>query len=367
MLNAPDTKTSTRILGTGSALPGRDLPGAVMTNARLTDLMAEARTQLRSRGHAARFELSTPEFPEERIGIQRRRILDERLTVRDMAVEAARHALARSGIDRERIRAVVVSTVSQDSLLPSVATTVQARLALPQEAAAFDVTLGCTGFVAALDVASRMLAGAPQGSCALIVATETMLRVLDACDRTTCPIFGDAAAAVVVERSGPSEVVWKTLGELGLRIEIKAPLESSAPVMRFRCRDDRLFVSEDVRCRRSARMDGNRVYREMARLVPESIADYLEARDMTIDDVDLFVFHQANRRMIESFARDRRLRLPDAKVPCNIADVGNTSSASIPLLLDELRERGELPPDSRVLLIGFGSGYSLAITQVSLS
>lgn len=367
MLKPPETTTSIRILGTGSALPGRDLPGAVMTNSRLSGLMEEARCELRARGHAARFEISTPEFPEQRIGIQRRHILDERLTVRDMAVEAARTALARSGIDRERIRAIVVSTVSQDSMLPSVATTVQARLALPQQAAAFDVTLGCTGFVAALDVASRMLAGAPDESCALIVSTETMLRVLDACDRTTCPIFGDAAAAVIVERRGPSEVVWKTLGELGLRIEIKSPLEAATPVMRFRCRDDRLFVSEDLRCRRSARMDGNRVYREMARLVPECIADYLESRSMTVDDIDLFVFHQANRRMIDSFARDRRLRLPDRKVPCNIADVGNTSSASIPLLLDELANRGDLRRDARVLLIGFGSGYSLAITQVSIS
>ena len=353
-----------RILGSASALPGRDLPGAVLANARLSELMEDARVELEQKGLPADFEASAPDFPERRLGIRERRVLDESLSVRDMAIVAGRRALEQAEVDPQRISAIIVSTVTQKEAVPAIATSVQAALGLSTHAAAFDVSLGCTGFVAALDVASGLLAA--RGGVALVIAAEAMLRVIDACDRATCAVFGDGAGAVVVERTGSrvgSPVAWTTLGQEGSRIRI-AP--AASPVMRVRCADSRLRIQADPTSTRRVTMDGNRVYRDMLRLVPERIDAYLSERRAAIDDFDRVVFHQANARMIDAIARDARLRIPTNKLPINIADVANTSSASIPLLLGELARDGELQPRERMLVVGFGTGYSLAISELRL-
>ncbi|MCB9890407.1 MAG: ketoacyl-ACP synthase III [Planctomycetes bacterium] len=324
-----------RILGIGGALPGRDLQGAVLSNARLTELMEDARVQLQGRGARCDFAASSPDFPERRIGISQRHVLDERLTARDLAIVAARRALENAEIDVSRVRAIIVSSVTQERVVPAIATSVQSALGLPVHAAAFDLSLGCTGFVAALDVASGMLAGTEAGSVALVVA-----------------------------RSGKrSPAAWTTRGEDGAKIAIESTASQSPP-MRFRCRDGRLFVEADEVSARRVTMSGNHVFRDMLRIVPERVAQYMRERDLGIEDIDRFVFHQANARMLDAISSDARLRIPAHKLPSNIADVGNTSSASIPLLLDELSRRGELRLGERLLLVAFGSGYSLAITEL---
>lgn len=353
-----------RILGTGGVLPGRDVPGAVLSNARLTELMEEARIRLQRRGLPAAFPPSSPDFPERRIGIRQRRVLDEASSVRDMAILAGKRALEHAEVDPKRVHAVVVSTVTRDRVVPAIATSVQAALGIPLRAAAFDVSLGCTGFVAALDVAAGLLAGGGADAVALVIGAEAMIRAVDACDRSTCAVFGDGAGAVVVERTGSgtgSPVSWTTRGEGGARITIEPATE---PVMRVRCRNGRLCIDEDHAFRHRVTMDGNRVYRDMVRLVPECVAGHLEERGATTGDIDRFVFHQANARMLQAIARDPRLRIPAHKLPTNIAEIGNTSSASIPLLLAELARAGALRSSQRLLLIGFGTGYSLAITEL---
>ena len=184
-----------------AVLPGRDVPGSEMTNADLSGLMAQVAEEFARRGVAREVPISTPEFPQARIGIHSRRVLDESLSARDLAVAAADRALRSACVDADNVRCVVVSTVTSDRVVPSIATTVHDRLGLPCSAPAFDLRVGCNGFLSALDVGHRFLIGQPEGAAALVVGAETMIRVLDASDRATCSIFGDGGGVVVLQRT----------------------------------------------------------------------------------------------------------------------------------------------------------------------
>ncbi|MEM7201731.1 MAG: ketoacyl-ACP synthase III [Planctomycetota bacterium] len=353
--------------GVTSVLPGCDVPGAVLTNARLADLVDEVRADLRRRGIDDPRPACAAEFPAERIGIEQRRVLDATSSVRDLAVTAAQRAVDAAGVDGARIRCVLVTTATPDQLVPALATTVHEELGLATDATAVDVTMGCSGFVAALDLADRFLATCPRGSLALVLAAEAMTRVMDAGDRNTCVVFGDGAGAALVEPD-PARgraVTMRTWGSCGPRIVIGAPAPSDElPAYRFVARAGRVEVRSDRSCQKRVVMDGRAVFRDMVRLVPETLATVLGDR---LNDMDAFALHQANARLLESVADAPALQLDPERFLLNIATVGNTSSASIPILLAQARAAGRLAPGSRVALCGFGSGYSIGVAEVEVA
>lgn len=357
-----------------STLPVRDVPGATLTNAGLSDLMARVPGAYADRGLTREVALSSPEFPEERLGVRSRGILDEAWSSRELAVRSAQDALAASGTDVADLRCILVSTVTPDRNFPALATSVHRALGAPGDAEAHDVTVGCSGFLVALGIATRRLAQEPEGATAVVVASETMVRLTDASDRTTCTIFGDGAGAVVLRRCDRGRLrpirVW-TLGEHGARIETRAADREGEragngdgrpePLFRFTSRSGRLALEEDLVSRQRLVLDGRRVFRDMVRTLPGKILAYLDAEGLPLAAVDRFLFHQANQRMIDAVAAAPGLELPAERVLSNIAEVGNTASASLPILLAEATRTGRLAPGERALLVGFGSGYSIAI------
>ena len=363
--------TGSSFLSISHALPGEHLPGSVLTNERLTGLMEEVGWRMRRAGRTEEVPVSTPEFPEQRVGVRERRVLDDGLGSFDLAVEAGRRCLDRASGASRHVRAVIVSTVTPDRVVPSLACRLQDALDLDRACGALDVSLGCNGFLGAIDLADRLLAGFPEGSCILVVSTEAMTRVLDASDRATCPIFGDGAGAVLLQRGGNggmSRVANYTDGSKAELIQITAgALPSDRPMFRLASRRGDLAVREDCSSRARVVMDGRRVFRDMVRVLPAQVKSYLADRELTVDDVDHFAFHQANRRLIEAAVELGGLDIPPHKLLFNIEAVGNTTSASIPILLSQAAAAGTIEPGQRVMLIGFGTGYSLGLTVLEWS
>ncbi len=355
------------LCGTSRAVPGEDIAGGAMSNLELSELMATLQARLAEGAEPRHIELSSPDFPEERVGILSRQVLDCNLNARDMAVAAGRRILA-GRTDLDQIRILIVSTVTTDRTVPSMASTLQHELGLSRHLQALDLCVGCSGFLVALETAGRLLASYPPGTKALVVGTDAMTRVIDASDRGTCTIFGDGAGAVLLGRAAPGEgdVSWRvrsaetfTMGSRGEAIEIRPCPEDPGPIWRFTFRDGKpdLFLDELNRSR--VLMQGRAVYKEMINLVPERVVAHLEGQGLTPADVDHWLFHQANLRMIEGIAR--KLRLPAGAMRCNIARYGNTTSGSVPILLDQELEAGHLT-GRRILMVGFGTGYSLGIS-----
>ena len=359
------------VIAVSHALPGDELPGSVLTNPRLTALMEEVGHRMASRGVSEPVPISDPEFPERRIGVTERRVLDQGFSSFDLALHAAEECLASSGIDRREVRATVVSTVTPDRVVPSMACRLQARLGLSEDCSSYDLSLGCNGFVGAIDLARRMLAGHPEGACVLVVAAEAMTRVLDASDRGTCPVFGDGSGAALLRagsRSGLLPVDMYTDGSRAELIQITArELAPERPMFRLASVRGDLVVREDRDSRARVVMDGRRVFRDMVRMLPRRIRGYVEEHGMSLEDVDRFAFHQANRRLIEAAVEQGELGIPASKLLFNIQSVGNTTSASIPILLSQASKSGALLPGERVMLVGFGTGYSLGITVLEWS
>ena len=357
------TTTGTSLIATASCLPAKDLPGAVLSNREWAELTRVAQERRTGPG-AADCDAS---FPEQRIGVLARRVLDKRLGASDLAIAAARRCVANAEIDVDTIDVVLVTTVTPEMAVPAVACRVQADLGLRDDVAAYDLHLGCNGFMGALDVASSLLASRSRGRCALVVAAETMTRVVDAADRQTGPIFGDGAGAVLLRRtrnSALAPVRTFTLGAHGDHIRI-APETDAVPVQRFVCSDGKVSIETDTQSRHRVFMNGRRVYRDMSKLLPSLVSSHVASLGLALEDIDRFAFHQANRRMIEGIVRSPDLSIPEERLLWNIEDIGNTGSASIPILLDQCAQRGSLETGQRVLLVGFGTGYSLGMTLVN--
>jgi 3-oxoacyl-[acyl-carrier-protein] synthase-3 len=354
------------LCATARAIPGEDLPGAAMSNIELSDLMAVIQERLAQDPEPRHIELSSPTFPEERVGILSRQVLDSELNAQDMAIAVGRRILQGRN-DLDSIRIVIVSTVTADRVVPSMASILQSELGLSNHIQGLDLCVGCSGFVVALETAARMLGTYPVGSKALVVGSDAMTRVVDASDRGTCTIFGDGAGAFLLGRlpSGSQEPSWRvrsaetfTMGSRGDAIEIRPTPEISGPVWRFTARDGKpdLFLDEFNRDR--VLMQGRAVYKDMVNLVPKQVQSHLDNQGLTPEDIDYWFFHQANMRMLEAIAK--RLRIPPGAMPCNIDRYGNTTSGSVPILLDQQLEAG-LGQARRLLMVGFGTGYSLGI------
>jgi 3-oxoacyl-[acyl-carrier-protein] synthase III len=291
---------------------------------------------------------TSDEWIVERTGIRERRIAGPEQSVAMLSREAAEIALERAGIGPADLDAIVLATASPDRLLPSTACDLQALLGA-DNAAAFDVSAACPGYIYALTVAEGLIASG-QSRTVLVVGAEKLSTITDFQDRSTAILFGDGAGASVVRRSSqPGRGLLSTYLKSDGRL---APLlyrpggGSSDP------------ISEKVVCERShyMKMAGREVFKAAVRAMAEACDEALTRAGVTADQIDLLIPHQANLRIIDATAK--HAGIPMSKVMVNLDRYGNTSSASIPLALDQAIAEGRVAPGSLVLLVAFGAGFT---------
>ena len=314
------TANGTRIGITGL---GCHVPERVVTNAELSGLVD-----------------TTDEWIVERTGIRERRIASEQEALTDIALPAARDALADAGVDAADIDLLVCATVTPDMMFPTSSALLADTLGMPK-AAAYDLLAGCTGFVYAIAQAYAMVA-AGLSQRALVVGGDVLSKILDWGDRSTLVLFGDGAGAVVLEPVDRGGFLGFELGADGGGGEhLWLPGSGS-----------RHFDDPDSH----VKMNGREVFRFATRVMVSSAEAILETCGKTIDDVDVYVPHQANVRIIDHAVR--KLGVAPEKVVVNVDRYGNTSSGSIPLALAEAREQGRLRGGELVLMTGMGAGLT---------
>ena len=296
----------TRIIGTGSYIPKK-----VITNDDLS------------------LTLDTSDaWISTRTGIHNRHIA-EGMTSSDMAYIAARRAVDDSGLNPADIDVIIVATSSPDYAFPSTAALVQAKLEAVN-AACFDISAACTGFIYAYSIAQGYIAGGMYKNI-LIIGTEVMSEHVDWKDRSVCVLFGDGAGAAMLtaDKDNLSSVMIHSDGSRGNVLT---------------CGKDNIF------------MDGQEVFKFAVKTVPMSIQDILNKEHIRADDVGMYILHQANQRIIQAVSK--RLGISMEKFPMNMQEYGNTSAASIPILLDELNRNNRLVRDEIIVMSGFGAGLS---------
>lgn len=291
---------------------------------------------------------TSDEWITSRTGIKQRHIAGPDETTSSMGIAAARLALESAELTAADIDLVIVGTATPDFQFPATGCLIQDALGI--RGGAFDLEAGCTSFVYGLSIASAMVSSGMHRNV-LVVGSETLSRILDWEDRATCVLFGDGAGAVIVSAGQYAEFEPQfVLGSDGAGAQaLCLPAGGSRMPAREETIRDRLHF---------VRMAGPEVFRFATRVVAESTRQVLDKTDLTTDDIDLFIPHQANTRIIHSAVR--RLGMPEDRVFVNIDRYGNTSSASIPIALSEAQERGLLAPGARVVMVGFGAGLTWA-------
>jgi 3-oxoacyl-[acyl-carrier-protein] synthase-3 len=292
---------------------------------------------------------TSDEWIVQRTGIRERHVVEPGVGTSDIALPAARAAIAEAGLTPKDIGFIVVGTTTPDTIFPSTACRLQARLDAP-DAWGFDLGAACSGFTYALSVGWQMIATG-MAEHALVVGADVMSSILDYTDRATCVLFGDGAGAVVLSPAAPDEpaildFVHVIHGRGGEALQMPAG-GSRMPASEQTVADRLHFVKQD----------GATVFK-FAVTMTETISRRILARnDLTVDDIDLFVSHQANRRIIE--AGTSRLGLPPEKVVINLDKYGNTTAGTIPLALDDARKAGRLKQGDLVLLASVGAGFTV--------
>lgn len=290
-----------------------------------------------------------------RSGIKRRRIAADGETTSDMALKASKAAIESAGLTPHDIDLVIVTTVNPDMLFPSTACILQAKLGIRNNIPCFDLEAACSGFVYGMEVATSMMASGRYKN-ALVVSSEKMSSMLDWKDRSTCVLFGDGSGAVVLAASGEENVgiLGNVLGADGSDTAMLCmPAGGSAmPPSERTVREGLHYL----------KMDGREVFKHAVRIMQEKALEVLDLCGVSAEDVALLIPHQANTRIIETVAK--RLKIPSEKVYVNIENYGNTSSASIPIALDEVMRGGKVRKGDLVLLVAFGAGLTWGATLV---
>ncbi len=317
----------TRIIGTGSCLPK-----TVVTNDDLSKYMD-----------------TSDEWISSRTGIKERHIAVEETTA-GMSVEAAKRAMENANVTAEEIELIILGTVSADYVTPACACEVQAAIGA-DKAVAFDINAACSGFMFALNVANAYIQAGIYRT-ALILGAETLSKVVDWQDRSTCVLFGDGAGAAVVRADETYGLLAFDQGSDGTKGDVLAcpGRTNNNPLVRT---DQTL---------RYVHMDGQEVYKFAVTTVPASLQKTIEEAGLTPKDIDYFALHQANIRIIQSVSK--RLHVSDDKFPISLDHCGNISAASVPILLDEMNRGGLLKPGMKVALSGFGGGLTWASAVV---
>ncbi len=306
---------------------GAHVPTRVLTNAELAEMVD-----------------TSHEWIVERSGIHQRHVAAEGETTADLGAAAARQALVRSGIDPVDIDLIIVATATPDRTFPSTAIRIQNMLGITK-GAAFDVQAVCSGFIYAMVCADNFLK-AGQSRRALVIGSETFSRILDWEDRSTCVLFGDGAGAVVLEAQ-PQH------GDRNDRGIIASKLRSDG---RY---EDLLYVDGGPSSTKTVghlRMNGREVFRHAIQKISGVIEETLLAAGYAVDEIDLFVPHQANKRILDGIAK--KLSVPEDRVVITLDKHGNTSAASIPLALNHAFEQHRLTEGKLVLLEAMGGGFT---------
>jgi 3-oxoacyl-[acyl-carrier-protein] synthase-3 len=311
----------TKIKGTGSYVPRK-----VMTNEDLKQ-----------------FVDTSDEWIVSRTGIKERHIVTDEFTV-DLAEKASLKAIEDAGIDKSEIDIVIVATVTPDNAFPGVSNLLQGRLGL-EKVMTFDINAACSGFLYALEIADKMIKSGAYSN-ALIVGAETLTRLTDWRDRNTCVLFGDAAGAMIISKSDTNSIKDVICGSISdsaghlicNSVDIKDPAVNAVSVQ------DHIH------------MNGREVFKFATRIMPKTIRDLLERNNMVLDDLDYIVAHQANQRIIDKAARDLGYSMD--KMFLNISKYGNTSSASVPLAIDEAIKTKKLNKGDLFATVAFGGGFT---------
>jgi 3-oxoacyl-[acyl-carrier-protein] synthase III len=289
---------------------------------------------------------TSDEWIVERTGIHERRIAADDQALSDLALPAARDALAQAGVDPETIDLVIVATVTPDMAFPSAGAIIADELGAP-DAAAYDLSAGCTGFMYAVAQGYGMVA-AGLASHALVVGGDVLSRILDWSDRGTAVLFGDGAGAVVLERVSEGGFLGFELGADG----------SGGPQLYLPAGGSRSPATAETVAEHKhyVQMNGREVFKFATRVLVSSAEKVLAECGKTIDDVDVYIPHQANVRIIDHAAE--KLGIPKEKIVVNVERYGNTSSGSIPLALVDAQAEGRLQEGALVLMTGMGAGLT---------
>ena len=321
------------ISGTGSYVPER-----VVTNADLEKIVD-----------------TSDEWIFERSGIRRRHLAADGEHTSDMALQASLRALENAGLKAQDIDLVVLTTVNPDMPFPSTACILQGKLGIRNNITCFDLEAACSGFVYGVEVAARMMQSGMYKH-ALVASSEKMSCMVDWKDRATCVLFGDGAGAVVLSASDEPDtgILGSVLGADGSDTEILyMPAGGSAMPSSLETVKNGLHT---------VKMNGRELFKKAVHIMQEKALEVLDLCGVGVDELSLLIPHQANARIIESVAK--RMKIPSDKVYVNIADYANTSSASIPIALDEVMRSGRLRKGEKILLVAFGAGLTWGATLI---
>jgi 3-oxoacyl-[acyl-carrier-protein] synthase-3 len=322
-----------RITGTGSALPGK-----ILTNAELEQLVD-----------------TSDEWITTRTGIRERRIAGEGEYTSTFAAEAARRAMTMAGAQPEEIDLIIVATVTPDFPFPSTACIVQDLLGATN-ATAFDLSAACSGFIYGLSIAEKYLRSGSARKV-LVIGSEILSRVVDWKDRNTCVLFGDGSGAVVLEASEGDHALLSThTFSNGTHWNL---LYQPGSGSRNPATDPRTIAEGRI----YLTMEGNDVFKHAVRAMGEAAEAALEANGLSPAEIGLLIPHQANQRIVD--ATSKRLGLGSDRVFTNLDRYGNTSSASIPIALDEANRQGVLKPGSKLMMVAFGGGFTYGSALVN--
>jgi len=310
-----------RITGTGGYLPEN-----ITTNADLEKLVD-----------------TSDEWIQDRTGIRQRHIAAENESTCDLAEHAARNAIEAAGIDTSDIDLIIVATTTPDKIFPSTACLLQQRLDI-HGPAAFDIQAVCTGFVYALSIADKFIKSG-SAKCALVVGADTLSRIIDWTDRSTCVLFGDGAGAVILRASNEPGILSTHLHADGKYNELLMVPEGISQGF-DKVKDGTAYIH----------MQGNEVFKVAVNTLGRIVDETLAANKLEKKDIDWLVPHQANTRIISATAK--KLKMPMERVVLTVPEHGNTSAASIPLAMDVAVKDGRIKAGDTVLLEAFGGGFT---------
>lgn len=321
-----------KITGTGSATPDK-----ILSNYDLEKIVE-----------------TSDEWITSRTGIKERRIAEKDVASSDLGYEASIKAIEAASIDPSDIDGVIVGTITPDHFFPATSCIIQDRLSITN-AFAFDVLAGCSGFLYALQ-AGKGIIDSGNAENILLVGTEVISKILDYEDRTTCILFGDGAGAAVISKS-------KTPGILSIKISADG---SAGELLHMPGGGSRMPASEQSLKDRAhfLKMKGNDVFKVAVKMMESSTIEALEKAGISHEDIDLFIPHQANSRILEVLRK--RLGVPSDKIYSNLEKYGNTSSASVPIALDEAIRSGKAKKGDTILFSVFGAGFTWGSAVVKL-
>ncbi|HHT9117384.1 MAG TPA: beta-ketoacyl-ACP synthase III [Candidatus Hypogeohydataceae bacterium YC38] len=290
---------------------------------------------------------TSSEWIIKRTGIKERRIVEDGVATSDLAAIAATKALEDANVSPKDVDLIITSTITPDSLFPSTSCYVQKKIGA-KKAGAFDVLAACAGFIYALSIGQNYINSGAMNTV-LVIGAECLSKVTDYTDRTTCILFGDGAGATVLQRGNKRSHILSTfLGADGNHTDVLSlPAGGSKMPPSTKTLQERLHY---------IKFRGREVFKLAITNLTELITKTVTSSNLTIDDISLFILHQSNFRIIE--ATMERLKIPREKIFHNIEKYGNTSSASIPIALDEAKKEGRLKPGDLVLLAAFGGGLT---------